>query len=188
MTLRTEWTEDRVKQLTRLAREGLTGTQIAKLMGTSRCAIMGKCHRIGVQLGAGETSGKRSAAARKGLRRSNPARKPAPAPRQSEAPVIAFPPVVEAMELVEATILLEAEETPPHGLQLIDLQNHHCRWPINDPGSSDFHFCGKVANLAAGRPYCEFHASQAKAHVYTRSEREEYRAAKRQSAFTKVEL
>ena len=34
-----------------------------------------------------------------------------------------------------------------------------CRWPIGDPQSADFHFCGK--NKVTGLPYCEFHARRA---------------------------
>jgi GcrA cell cycle regulator len=34
-----------------------------------------------------------------------------------------------------------------------------CRWPIGDPSSRDFHFCGK--RKKDGSPYCDFHARQA---------------------------
>ncbi|MGD9785886.1 MAG: GcrA family cell cycle regulator, partial [Hyphomicrobiaceae bacterium] len=35
----------------------------------------------------------------------------------------------------------------------------HCRWPIGDPQSADFHFCGK--EKVAGLPYCQFNARRA---------------------------
>ena len=34
-----------------------------------------------------------------------------------------------------------------------------CMWPIGDPRTSDFHFCGEPAH--AGRPYCSTHCAQA---------------------------
>ena len=34
-----------------------------------------------------------------------------------------------------------------------------CRWPIGDPQSAEFHFCGKTKVLTL--PYCEFHARRA---------------------------
>jgi GcrA cell cycle regulator len=42
---------------------------------------------------------------------------------------------------------------------LLDLEPDDCRWPIGEPRSPDFHFCGKPH--AAGRPYCEHHWSMA---------------------------
>ena len=34
-----------------------------------------------------------------------------------------------------------------------------CRWPIGDPQSVDFHFCGE--RKQAGHPYCEGHVRSA---------------------------
>jgi GcrA cell cycle regulator len=34
-----------------------------------------------------------------------------------------------------------------------------CKWPIGDPKSLDFHFCGGSALL--GRPYCATHCAEA---------------------------
>jgi GcrA cell cycle regulator len=36
-----------------------------------------------------------------------------------------------------------------------------CRWPIGDPQTAGFHFCGK--HKQAGHPYCEFHVRRASA-------------------------
>jgi GcrA cell cycle regulator len=38
---------------------------------------------------------------------------------------------------------------------LVDLEHHDCRWPIGEPRSADFHFCGQPQ--APGRPYCAHH-------------------------------
>lgn len=44
-----------------------------------------------------------------------------------------------------------------------------CRWPIGDPGDTDFHFCG--AKCSAGNPYCDYHAAMAYQAPQPRSSR-----------------
>lgn len=42
--------------------------------------------------------------------------------------------------------------------QLLELQNHHCRWPVGEPGKPGFFFCGaEDADLLGGRSYCASH-------------------------------
>ena len=42
---------------------------------------------------------------------------------------------------------------------LFELQQWHCRWPIGDPGTRDFGFCGNKP--VDGLPYCSAHARMA---------------------------
>ena len=46
-----------------------------------------------------------------------------------------------------------------HALQMATLKPNQCRWPIGDPDSDDFHFCGET--VFAGKPYCYEHCRQA---------------------------
>jgi len=46
-----------------------------------------------------------------------------------------------------------------HALQMANLKPNQCRWPIGDPDSDDFHFCGET--VFAGKPYCYEHCRQA---------------------------
>jgi GcrA cell cycle regulator len=48
-----------------------------------------------------------------------------------------------------------AEAAPGTRCTLMKLTRRTCRWPIGDPKSGDFCFCG--ATSMRGRPYCEFH-------------------------------
>jgi hypothetical protein len=41
-----------------------------------------------------------------------------------------------------------------------------CRWPIGDPQTPGFHFCGK--RKQDGHPYCEFHVQRASTPSRTR--------------------
>jgi GcrA cell cycle regulator len=44
-------------------------------------------------------------------------------------------------------------------LQLVELKDRHCKWPIGDPHQSGFYFCGSDA--LDGQVYCAFHHRQA---------------------------
>ncbi len=46
-----------------------------------------------------------------------------------------------------------------HSLEMAALKPNQCRWPIGDPDSEDFHFCGET--VFAGKPYCYEHCKQA---------------------------
>jgi GcrA cell cycle regulator len=39
---------------------------------------------------------------------------------------------------------------------LLELSEDKCRWPIGDPGSQEFFFCG--GKSADGLPYCAYHS------------------------------
>lgn len=45
------------------------------------------------------------------------------------------------------------------GATILTLTTSCCRWPIGDPGTPSFRFCG--ARAVAGQPYCEAHARMA---------------------------
>jgi GcrA cell cycle regulator len=44
-------------------------------------------------------------------------------------------------------------------LILLELSENTCKWPIGDPMSHDFNFCGNNSN--GGSPYCQFHSKLA---------------------------
>lgn len=44
---------------------------------------------------------------------------------------------------------------------LHQLTDQTCRWPIGEPGTADFFFCGAPADLSKGQPYCPCHARRA---------------------------
>ena len=46
-----------------------------------------------------------------------------------------------------------------HSLEMAGLKPNQCRWPIGDPDSEDFHFCGEA--VFVGKPYCYEHCKQA---------------------------
>jgi GcrA cell cycle regulator len=44
-------------------------------------------------------------------------------------------------------------------LSLMQLTERTCKWPVGDPATEEFWFCGLPA--AAGKPYCEAHVAVA---------------------------
>jgi GcrA cell cycle regulator len=52
-----------------------------------------------------------------------------------------------------------------------------CKWPIGDPSSADFHFCGHPPK--SGSPYCEAHCVKAFQPTQSRRERDREREFRR---------
>ena len=151
------WTEERVERLSRLWLEGRSASQIAGELGegVTRNAVIGKVHRLGLS-----------------------GRDPAPveAPQVHvkatlPAEQIALPPLLE--EFVSDIELLPAP--PPisidlHALRaasdvviplsdrvtILELGATMCRWPLGDPTSAEFRFCG--CRSLNSSPYCAEHA------------------------------
>jgi GcrA cell cycle regulator len=54
------------------------------------------------------------------------------------------------------TVTVRIENNSPKFLTLMELKPRHCRWPIGDPRSEDFRFCGAHKERGA---YCHDHAA-----------------------------
>lgn len=50
---------------------------------------------------------------------------------------------------------------PSRTTRLLDLTARTCRWPLGEPGSSDFQYCGGPAEIK--KPYCPHHTMRATA-------------------------
>ena len=160
------WTEERVEMLTKLWSEGLSASQVAKqLGGVTRNAVIGKVHRLGL-------SGRATP--------SRPARPKAPTPRNlTHVRGRPDPLVSERREEVETvaksreTIHEDIENRSTELTTVLTLTERNCKWPIGDPGSPDFHFCGRGADGNA--PYCTEHAKLAYQPMQPRRNRERSR-------------
>lgn len=139
------WTDDRVENLKKLWQDGLSASQIAKqLGGVTRNAVIGKVHRLGL-------SGRAAP--------SKPARPVFKAPRP-QRPAVAAP--AAPRRISEPAIQAEAMPTPvryvdeaPGSATVLTLGAHMCKWPIGDPSSDGFTFCGRRQSEG---PYCVEHA------------------------------
>ncbi|MGC6512634.1 MAG: GcrA family cell cycle regulator [Parvibaculales bacterium] len=146
------WTEDRVEMLKKLWTEGLSASQIARQMGgVTRNAVIGKVHRLGLSgraTPARVTTAKINSAATAG---------------QPSQPSIAATNLSYKEDDTLQNIETPAEPEPilskEERASVLNLTEHTCKWPVGDPGTKNFHFCG--ARSKANNPYCETHAAQA---------------------------
>ncbi|MHA7870926.1 MAG: GcrA family cell cycle regulator, partial [Hyphococcus sp.] len=53
------------------------------------------------------------------------------------------------------------------------IKNNMCKWPIGDPATDDFHFCGQ--STLSGKSYCAYHAHMAFQPPQRREARREQR-------------
>jgi len=144
------WTEDRVGALKKLWLEGQSASQIAKQLGggVTRNAVIGKVHRLGLSGRATPSQPARAATNFRPARvRTTPPAQPS-APRRIEAAQPAPRPIVAAP--VQPTV---AEL--PGTATVMTLGAHMCKWPIGDPSSTEFSFCGRRASEGV---YCGEHA------------------------------
>jgi GcrA cell cycle regulator len=138
------WTDERVEMLKRLWLDGLSASQIAKqLGGVTRNAVIGKVHRLGLSGRAAPSHPSRTTF--KAPRPARPAAPPAPRPRTIE-PRALQPAAPRPAPFVEL----------PGTATVLTLGAHMCKWPIGDPSTDGFTFCGRRAGDEG--PYCVDHA------------------------------
>lgn len=155
------WTDERVELLKKLWAEGLSASQIAaQLGGVSRNAVIGKVHRLKLSSRARAKSPsprpkKTGKPASGGAGRTS-----APAPRMVTtsigATALKAEYIEDAMPDVIARPLVGLEMPEPRKLALTELTERTCKWPIGDPLSEDFFFCGN--DPAETGPYCAYHS------------------------------
>ena len=145
------WTEERVEMLKQLWTDGLSASQIARKMGgVTRNAVIGKVHRLGL---SGRATPARVTTARisSGSSRARPS-----TPNVSTGQTSLRDTELDEMkdQVVPEPIL-----SPEERASVLHLTEHTCKWPLGDPGTTDFHFCG--ARTKSGSPYCPTHAAMA---------------------------
>lgn len=164
------WTDERVEILKKLWIEGLSASQIAMELGdVTRNAVIGKVHRLGLS-GRGKTSNP-SSRTRQPRTPSNTSK-----PRQSSGGTVGNAALKMSPDahVAPAPRVAQYEELViPFGerANIMDLTEHTCRWPIGDPTSKEFHFCGRKSDEST--PYCSYHRNIA---YQAASERRQKRA------------
>lgn len=145
------WTDDRVEQLKKLWEAGLSASQIAAELGNvTRNAVIGKVHRLGL---SGRAKSPSSAAPRP--RKARPAQHMVRISRPQSRGNAALARIFET-EPDPDPIAYDNVVPLSQRRTLVELTEETCRWPIGDPGSADFFFCG--GRSLSGLPYCSHHA------------------------------
>ena len=131
------WTDEKIDDLKKLWAKGLSTAEIGRELGVSKNAVVGKSHRLGLKPRPSPIAGKTAEPAAPGAA-------PAAAAAAPAKPKAAKP--------------AKPKEVARIG-DIIDLGPQMCRWPFNDPGDEDFHFCGR--QVTPSKPYCPEHCAVA---------------------------
>lgn len=176
------WTDERVELLKKLWAEGLSASQVAKqLGGVTRNAVIGKVHRLGL---SGRVTPNRPVRVRPEQPRTPAAARPRTQADAQPARIAAQQEDQEPEQAPAEKLVVARESFEPERRELatvLTLTDRTCKWPIGDPGSPDFHFCGKKRD--SGAPYCTDHAKIAYQPVQPRRNRERERQQRRDSGF-----
>ncbi|MDE0750766.1 MAG: GcrA cell cycle regulator [Planktomarina sp.] len=181
------WTDERVDVLKKMWGEGQSASVIAKeLGGVTRNAVIGKVHRLGLSNRVTSTTAKPTAKdkAKAGMK-AKPA-VPAAPPKPISAPETVritppavrkiipagqpLPPQPSANEISpEALAKVSEVEKTAKRISLMELTEKTCKWPVGDPATDDFWFCGLA--VKTGKPYCEAHVGVAFQPMSSRRDR-----------------
>jgi GcrA cell cycle regulator len=180
------WTDERVELLRQLWLDGKSASQISSQLGlgVTRNAVIGKVHRLGL---SGRT--KTSAPAAPRIRqRTAPIHRPSVPNRSGAAShggghavrgntALAF----SAEPMLEMQPVVYDDVVVPISLRvtIVELKESMCRWPLGDPTSQEFRYCGSQS-LGAG-PYCSHHGKMAYQPAQDRRRDRDRRAISRQA-------
>lgn len=140
------WTDELVERAVAMWIEGKSASIIAAALrnGLTRAAVIGKIHRAGLPGRAQPSAPAKAPKSRANGSNLRKARVAAPA---------------QPKPALVLTVVGPSPQPIPEGPGLatvISLEAHMCKWPIGDPASEDFTFCGRKQGERA--PYCEAHA------------------------------
>ena len=174
------WDSGMLKKLKTLVGKGLSTAEIGKKIGMSKNAVVGKLNRLGWNSKATEAETKKTTKTKnepktpaKKAVKDAPVKKVVEKKSKTPAPKVKEEKTVKAKvdTTVKEKIVVKTaskktkkdlalhELLIQHALQMANLKPNQCRWPIGDPDSDNFHFCGET--VFSGKPYCYEHCRQA---------------------------
>ena len=182
------WDSGMLKKLKALVGKGLSTSEMGKKLGMSKNAVVGKLNRLGWNAKASEAEAKKNGKTKKEVKSTvKKAGKTAVSGKKIATPKIekvsktAVKKVKETktsasakqkkVEVEKKSVVVKTaskktkkdlalhELLIQHALQMANLKPNQCRWPIGDPDSDNFHFCGET--VFSGKPYCYEHCRQA---------------------------
>lgn len=173
------WDNATLKKLKALTGKGLSTSEIGKRLGMSKNAVVGKLNRLGWNSKAGGVNGIKDKAPVKKAEIKKTSVKPI-----KKGAVSTDVKTVKKVGVKNSTSLKMAstgtannkkeagkdsknlnkslamhQRIIQHSLEMANLKPNQCRWPIGDPDSENFHFCGE--QVFVGKPYCYEHCKQA---------------------------
>jgi len=151
------WTDERVELLKQLWLDGKSASQISSILGggVTRNAVIGKVHRLGL---AGRPKSPavvaapiRSPRARVTSQRLGNAIVQRPRSIGNTALAFSHDYDIESQNDVDRNVVLPMSVK----VTIVDLKEAMCKWPLGDPATPEFRYCGASSPES---PYCSFHA------------------------------
>jgi GcrA cell cycle regulator len=174
------WTEEQVEQLRQAWMEGKSASQIASLLGQglTRNAVIGKVHRLGL---AGRAKPPSAVGTHARPPQAQQNERSAAPPRAAAAPRMvrgATALAIQPQAVTEAEIQQIESVVVPMSVKvtIVELKEAMCRWPLGDPTSPEFRYCGSPTHV---RPYCAYHSGLAYQPAESRRRDRERRLALR---------
>ena len=180
------WDSGMLKKLKSLVGKGFSTSEMGKKLGMSKNAVVGKLNRLGWNTKASDvvpekkkksepvskkqtkTTKKPVVVEKKRVVKTETKKIVKPAKVEKTQPTkqktvkkteVKVAPVVKTASKKTKKDLALHELLIQHALQMANLKPNQCRWPIGDPDSDNFHFCGET--VFSGKPYCYEHCRQA---------------------------
>jgi len=147
----TDWTILKTERLVVMWKDGSSAREIGNELGFSRNAVIGKVHRIA------EANGLEHRKPRvRSIRPTSLTDAIRKAPRRPYLrPAGNGPPFTQLKACPEWRTEKMHDAPVPKMLQLFEMEEHQCRWPIGDPGRPNFGFCAH--DKKDGSVYCPYH-------------------------------
>ena len=195
------WSDERVAVLKKMWLDGNSASEIAKALGDiTRNAVIGKVHRLGLSNRDTNVSGAGAGVKKavKSVKRGRPAKadkepKKRGRPQKTSKESRGFHETADKVKTITtASVTKRSNDSKPEvvsdlseetlknllkiemkskKISLMDLTERTCKWPIGDPATDSFWFCGHEAE--PGKPYCKTHISIAFQPITQRRSRKE---------------
>ena len=167
------WTEQKIQMLKDMWGNHSASEIAEQIGGLTRNAVIGKAHRLKLSAQKAGTSPAGSAVPRAagGMSTIKSSRKrvmlrPLPVVPSPATPASAMRNIPTAKDIFRSLEGIGGA-VRGEGIAVTKAGERHCRWPVGDPRSPDFRFCGCTAH--EGLPYCVDHARVAYQNVSKRT-------------------
>lgn len=163
------WTEQQIQMLKDMWGHGFSASDIAGRLGggLTRNAVIGKAHRLKLSAGLasqrGSGAGLRVSTAVSGISDMKSSRKRVMLRPLPVLPTPTSVPTAKPLQREAFRSPIDSTKPRSEGIAVTKAGDRHCRWPVGDPRSPDFRFCG--CSVHEGLPYCTDHARVAYQNV-----------------------